>query len=53
MAVYDEPLNGYVRSPQPTLPGSEKQWLERELQRLEAVIRELIAAIQELRTENP
>lgn len=53
MAVYTKSLNGYKRSSQPTLPGNEKQWLEQELARLEAVIRELIAAIVELRTQNP
>jgi hypothetical protein len=53
MATYDKPLTGYNRAQQPAIAGNEKQWMLRELQKLEAAIRELIAAIQELRAQNP
>lgn len=39
-------ITPYIRSPLPSLPGSERIWLESELQKLEETNRDLIAYIK-------
>lgn len=41
-------ITPYNRSPLPSLPGSDRIWLENELQKLETTNRELIAYIAKL-----
>lgn len=48
-----KPIKPYVRSPQPIIAGGERKYLEEEQKKLEAVIRDLIAALEEIRAKVP
>jgi len=48
-----KPLNNYRRAPQPSLPGSERQWIQEELRKLEMILKEIVEAIEELRKKVP
>lgn len=43
-----QPVQPYQRDNVPPLPGSEKEFLERELRKLENTIRDLVAAVKQL-----
>jgi hypothetical protein len=47
------PIPQYQPQPQPALQASEREWVLRELQKLSGTIRQLIAAIEELRALHP
>jgi hypothetical protein len=41
-------LEPYIRSPQPSLPESQSQYLQQELRKLERIVQALLQAIKEL-----
>jgi hypothetical protein len=53
MATYEATLKAYKRAPSPRLDQDTKRYYDRELAKLEEIIRLLVAAIEEIKTENP
>jgi hypothetical protein len=45
---FKHPIQNYVRTSAPTLPGSQAQWLDEELKKLERTLSSMAAALAEI-----
>jgi hypothetical protein len=48
-----KPLDPYKRAPMPAIAGSERQFINNELAKLEKTLAAIVAAIEELRKKVP